>query len=404
MKKQLMYATLFMGVLSSCSNDSESISQPGVDPAGREVIQLAVGNGNGLSVTTRGTGMVGDTENAQWNGETLNIMMMTHGTLEYAADEDILGNKKVVMKNVELTAPVGNGTGFVTGAASQDKQYFYYPTVGNFDFYGYHVDDAKLSDEPYVLEADNRLMVVDFDINGSQDLMTAKADFTADSLKAQEAAAPNYYDWNVEQHKVRKYSAFAARRGTQPTLVFNHWLTKLNFKILIPESEAPVIDEENGINTTIYVDSLSLKAIHKGQLVVANTAGEPGQIMWNETDTTTMWLMEKAEGETYLQTLSTQALSTEVLDLGAGVMLAPAAEYKATIYIHQTPEGRTEAITKPIQMTIKLPANAASAMFAAGTAYDVIVTVYGLQEIQVTTELTNWVDGGDIEITPEDEI
>ena len=403
MKKQLMYATLLMGALSSCSNDSESISQPGVDPAGREVIQLAVGNGNGLSVATRGTGMVGDTVNANWNGETLNIMMMNHGTLEYAADEDIQGNKVEVMNNVELTAPVGNGTGFVTGVASQDKQYFYYPTVGNFDFYGYHVDDAKLS-EPYVLATNDQLMVVDFDINGSQDLMTAKADFTADSLKAQEAAAPDYYDWNVEQNKVRKYSAFAARRGTQPTLVFNHWLTKLNFKFMIPESEAPVIDEENGINTTIYVDSLSLKAIHEGQLVVANTAGEPGQIMWNEADTTTMWLMEKAEGETYLQTLSTQALSTEVQNLGAGMMLAPAAEYEATIYIHQTPEGRTEAIAKPSPMTIKLPANAASALFAAGTAYNVVVTVYGLQEIQVTTELTNWIDGGDIEITPEDEI
>lgn len=399
----MMYAALFMGALSSCSNDSESVSQPGVDPEGREVIQLAVGNGAGLSVSTRGTGMVGDTVNANWNGETLNIMMLNHGTLVYAADADIQGNAIEVMPNVALTAPVGAGTGFVTGAFSQDKQYFYYPTVGNFDFYGYHVDDAKLSD-PYVSAENDQLMVVDFDIDGSQDLMTAKANFTADSLKAQEAVAPEYYDWNVSQNKERNYSAFAARRGTQPTLVFNHWLTKLNFKFVIPESEAPVIDEENGVNTTIYIDSISLNGLHKGQLVVANTAGEPGQIMWDEADVKTMWLMEKVEGETYLQALSTQALSTEVQDLGAGMMLAPAAEYEATIYMHQTPAGRTEAITKPIPMTIKLPANAASAVFAAGTAYNVVVTVYGLQEIQVTTELTNWIDGGDIEITPEDEI
>ena len=63
MKKQFMFAALAVGLLSSCSNENESVSvnQP---EAGRELIQLGVSNGNALSVSTRGTGMVGDTVNA----------------------------------------------------------------------------------------------------------------------------------------------------------------------------------------------------------------------------------------------------------------------------------------------------------------------------------------------------
>lgn len=41
--------------------------------------------------------------------------------------------------------------------------------------------------------------------------------------------------------------------------------------------------------------------------------------------------------------------------------------------------------------------------FEPGYSYNVTITVYGLSEIQITTTLIPWKDGGNIEMNPEDE-
>ena len=42
-------------------------------------------------------------------------------------------------------------------------------------------------------------------------------------------------------------------------------------------------------------------------------------------------------------------------------------------------------------------------VFKAGYSYNVNITVYGLSEIKINTTLTPWVDGGNIDMNPEDE-
>lgn len=398
MKKQFMFAALAVGLLSSCSNENESVSvnQP---EAGRELIQLGVSNGNALSVSTRGTGMVGDTENASWNGQVLNIMMVYQGTLTPASDKDVAGNELgSIMYNVQLIAPTnGTSTGYITGVESVSKQYYYYPTFGNFDFYGYHADDALAEEQsefvPYVDPTNDNQLLIDVKIDGSQDLMTAKADFSVDVLDAKEGV------WEG-----RSYSSYAARRDVQPTLKFNHLLTKLNFKVVA--AEEPVIDEENSVNTTIYIDKIEVNSLANGQMVVANAAGElPTSINWTDEETEPMEVKEMVEGKTSLQALTSVAITTEGNKIGEGLLVAPnVTEYTGTIYMRQQPAGATESILRPVPMTIQIPSNAGSATFAAGTAYDVTITLYGIQEIKVTTELTPWNQGEDIPLIPEDQI
>ena len=42
-------------------------------------------------------------------------------------------------------------------------------------------------------------------------------------------------------------------------------------------------------------------------------------------------------------------------------------------------------------------------VFKAGYSYNVNITVYGLSEIKINTTLTPWIDGGNIDMNPEDD-
>ena len=42
-------------------------------------------------------------------------------------------------------------------------------------------------------------------------------------------------------------------------------------------------------------------------------------------------------------------------------------------------------------------------IFAVGKSYNINVTVYGNQPIEVTAELTGWISGDDVEVNPEDD-
>lgn len=40
--------------------------------------------------------------------------------------------------------------------------------------------------------------------------------------------------------------------------------------------------------------------------------------------------------------------------------------------------------------------------FAASTSYNVTIAVYGIKKIELKAELGEWIDGGDININPDD--
>ena len=40
--------------------------------------------------------------------------------------------------------------------------------------------------------------------------------------------------------------------------------------------------------------------------------------------------------------------------------------------------------------------------FAASTSYNVTIAVYGIKKIELTAELGEWINGGDININPDD--
>ena len=103
------------------------------------------------------------------------------------------------------------------------------------------------------------------------------------------------------------------------------------------------------------------------------------------------------------------AMATQV---GQALLAIRADKYKITINLKQkvqvkgdkgTPqEGDFEEKEYTYEADLKNTVNPEKG-FEPGYSYNVTITVYGLSEIQITTTLTPWKDGGNIEMNPEDE-
>ena len=89
-----------------------------------------------------------------------------------------------------------------------------------------------------------------------------------------------------------------------------------------------------------------------------------------------------------------------VIKIGEALLVAPGeTEYPLTIALSQDVLQKVgEAkVTMPLEQkaTIKM---AAGQKFEPGKSYKVTITVYGLEEIEVTATLVPWADGGSIDI------
>lgn len=181
MKKMFFFALAAAGMLTACSNE-DTLGGNGEQNVSEQQIRLGVASSK---VQTRGTGTVGgmtDTENV-WAGQTLWVYMLQKGSMELAlykspavgataaAETEVFNNKK-------FTAPTTVTSGLATTA---DGTIAYYPVSGNYDFWGYRVDDAVAGGTPTVktvndngdeVAADQATKrVVDITIDGSQDIM-----------------------------------------------------------------------------------------------------------------------------------------------------------------------------------------------------------------------------------------
>lgn len=261
MKKYFIFAAVAAaGLLTSCSssddiaaNDAGSIENPDA----RQAIRLNIGKPSAM--ITRGTGTIGGvgTTDNRWYGQSINVFMFTKGnhdndgklvpgeeyvpTLNLTPGEEtgtyLYSNRPMItpgsaenlINNPVIEANNASNSG---EAMNKDKSINYYPPQGNFDFFGYRVDDAADSyeseDVPTLVKATGK-WTVPFTIDGTQDLMSTKAELT-DAQKATltpAATTQNPTPTMSEDY----YSAKAARKNVDPTLTFKHLLTRLQFKV-----------------------------------------------------------------------------------------------------------------------------------------------------------------------------
>lgn len=383
----LMGAVASLGLLASCSSDDD-LSTGGKN----DLQQIKIGMGVQTTVgATRGTGSVGSVgeANNKWAGQAINIYMFNKGTLDLAKWDDGIA----IYDNAAFYAPTAASTGLATAA---DHSVKYYPTQSSFDFWGYRLDDA-IQGAPAVSE-DGTMQEVGFELNGSQDIMVGKA-------------TPDEEDLAKCADETKIYSAYAARRNVQPDIVFKHLLSRLVFSVTGGNKDA--CNDTYGVKVT----GITVKSKYKGKLIVAYTqdAEVTNELVPTE-DVTDLELMQRdvadTQGNNNLIPLvakgpewddaENKAITTNI---GEAILAVPADQYELTIKLKQLvktqtdPEAEAEK-TFSYNDVIKL---ADDKVFEAGYSYNVNIKVYGLSEIKINTTLTPWVDGGNINMNPEDD-
>ena len=253
------------------------------------------------------------------------------------------------------------------------------------------------------------------------------------------------------------YSAKTARQKVQPNLLFKHMLTRFTFNAAAMQPNfAKDGDDE------IRIKDIKIYSRTKGKLVatydsIAGAGNTPGQdsVIVCKLDTTTEnsqnpyvglslkkrdagatesdYLVDLTKGtQTSVGTLTAEGIpvvyrdETEWTALGEALLVMPNdSVYEMDITIEQTVYGRedvdgngiagTQKIEKRTIKGLKINANevlkgahaasdgvnAGIQKFAAGNSYNVRVQVYGLSKIEVKTTLEPWVDGGHVDIDPD---
>lgn len=290
MKKSLFIVALAATALTGCRKDDSFVNNTNNEQEG-ELIALHLGSP--VSVTTRSTGAVGDlTESAAniWNGQELNVFMLETGYIIPATEtytiestdkyqgvtESDPATTANLFWNTKVYAPTEGTSGLATYGPNYQKKY--YPTVGTFDFFAYHDDDAAEKFDANVTltvpetetdeETGKNITTGDIKvgvlIDGSQDLMVAKAALTEEQKASEKFAGKEQEERDGEMTNTY-YSAYAARRGVQPNFKFEHLLSRFVFTVT-PGKESAAGD------TGVIINKIYIKDVkNEAQMIVAST-------------------------------------------------------------------------------------------------------------------------------------
>ena len=415
MKKMFFFALAAAGMLTACSND-DTLGGNGDQNVSEQQIRLGVASSK---VQTRGTGTVGGMteDETKWAGQTFWVYMLQKGSMElgyYKTPAEAAGAAvgTAVFDNKEFKAP-NTAENTVSGlATTADGAIAYYPVSGNYDFWGYRVDDAVTGTPDVKLMDDTDTettadlatkRVVAIEIDGSQDIMAGKATPSTAEVGKLGDYADNFY------------SAYAARKGVQPNITFNHLLTRFTFEVRAG-SKATAGQGASGNTEAVRVQGVSVESLTNGKLTVAykGETKEAADLLTFTGDASPLTLKQRAAGavdnndplvdlvEVPLTWPAVgEATVGDVIPVGEALLVAPGqTEYPLTIALAQkvkknVTDTEKEDMALEQKATIKMDG---VKVFEPGKSYKVTITVYGLEEIEVTATLVPWADGGSIDI------
>lgn len=391
MKKVYLFSAIaVMAAVTACTKEPVN-NQP--DPEeGPVPVQFGLAS-PAYSVTTKSAGGLD-----AWNNTTLYVYGFVRTETDY---------NEAFIDNVPATAASGPNTSLDVNDAANNGNPYYYQGDAVYDFYGYHIDDAAEGGTPAPIVVDEAGAAQDdgtslthgvyipFTINGSQDLMTATAD-------------PNADVGETGVDPTRAYSAYAARRGVDPTLTFQHQLARFKFQIKAGAA--------SGMNVQVdAIEILNQKATGYLKVVgadqgITEAADDPGN--------TTFTLKE--QGLDGMQDLTSKAPTTDFVEgktqaadpIGESIMIFPGGE-SCKINIKTTNIDASIDTPTPIpdqEFTINASdllkngteESAGATEFEAGKEYTITIIIYGPEDIEITAALTDWKDGGEVTLDPDD--
>ena len=449
MKKNYFYLAAATFLLAGCAQDSfvdENLQETTVP----QEIKLSAGN-RGISVGGRGAGTVGDlsdqtsTSTNVWSGQKLTIHCFNRNNADMTTED-------VYLNGVEATATATTNSNETIISFSEPK---YYPIQGAFHFTGYYIDDAK--DNEVITTTTDKIETT-FTIDGTQDVMIADDDLSYAQISTLVSAlitsgkltgnVTDYLDedeegfWNasitsanktlIENEIKKTFSSYTARRGVQPNMVFKHQLARLRFFVIAGDKNAkyngPQSIQVNQTNITkptgVLIESIKLlNPKNKGTITIKNT----GEISFAPAVETaeSFTLKKRADGASMLDPLvpltevttngSLEDANPVYTQIGESILAFPEDYYTVDITTKQylkSEDGVNYSLVTDAEgkqtpynnVKIQLLENGNPVAFKAGYSYDIMIKIYSNQEISIKAILTGWEDGGDVEVSPEDQI
>lgn len=444
MKKNLFYAAFAIAMMASCTNEDNLVVDP-VEPTPEDKVAIELGIDAptvNATLNPRSTGSVGGTgetgnasEANSWNGQKLYITMIDKDTKAVAEEE---GEVVLDWDTYQYSAPASGDKGLIQIKGEQSTnnvmtKNVYYPTQGTYDFYGWHVDD--LGAEP---DATNPLLIKDITITGSQDIMGAR---TKEFTEANYGSTAGFTGTDFLQMTGWDFSARTARNGIKPILQFEHQLARLKFFVragsdkTITSAGWQTQEDKEGNNVesdAMHVTAITVKKMYNDLEMNLNDNGAI------TTSTTTpieeivdFSLLSRGDDGNMKSQLDPVAPTakydanddaTKGVQVGESVMFFPYGDSKTAIelsidleqyvriwgeegdafnadywdYKEQTANLKVHA------SSVKLPGSTVTE-FEAGKSYNVYITIYGFEKIEVSAELTAWEMGGDVDVDVEEE-
>ncbi|MDY2642436.1 MAG: hypothetical protein SOW01_08700 [Mediterranea sp.] len=481
MKKQFFYAALAIGMMSSCTSSDLPGNQAPEEQLPEEervAIELGISSPNAkIEASTKGIGSVGSTETSEnkWKGETLGVWMykVTRGADGAITDEDPVTDLDGLKFQAPVTDDAQNNPGKIriisddSGSPTKYK-YVYYPSTGAYSFYGFHLDGADnvLGETPADVNKDNKT-IKGLIIDGTQDIMTAGTMEVSQEKYAGTAQAlpgeTQNEDWWTKA-KNQSFSAWSARRGIQPTLVFEHQLARLRFFVKAGDASAAAkkwdgawtdrelanVDGIGAVTKAVQITGISIEKMAKTLDMQLSSTGNTLKEQENSEKGTFVLMQKPSSPGTDRNLEPLQSVSPEywadadgknaddykpTTQVGESILFLPVSsddaqnpgtdkELKIAITVKQAvvdtytettighPVDETwivkeNTLTTTLKSSTIVPVGSESAspeaLFKPGNSYDIIITVYSYSKIEISAQLTKWENGGSINTAPGDE-
>ena len=456
---------VMLALLSSCGNlytGEDSIFEPDPEDPGTQIpdsrtpVMVAFSD-PAYNVLTKGVGVIDPEDKAHFNermsqgtyfiysfrrdnpdGMNFNIRRaedtfsrycLVDGSLDEATPEELQKlnlTEEQLHQHGKRASYAGNGS-FVNWRSTADIPYYSNKQeLDPFSFFAYYYDDAKIG--PVI--RDNAGIRFDVEVDGSQDLMCAQSialSDVIDDIENNRPVDPSFYEMaerlkaldpaDLKTMKTYYYNTFTARFNIWPIIQMQHQLAyvKLKFfpaftnsKDIICIKNVTLNTVNKGVFTVVSYNPQLLGANfaaydQRGDLHPLNTEGKP--VEWITPEGNYSYTLRLTEEELSLPIFSRPSIES-------GCFLVPPSN-DATITI-ETVYYRDGDLSQPMDFTITTElkdkvvnkdniGNFLGYGFMKSREYNIRASVYGPQEIEINVEPSSWVDGGDIEVDPEND-
>lgn len=382
-------------VLAGCADDSFKGNSDGLYGDNGQSIPVVVALGDPSGGITKGVGAMDSMK--EWDGSNIyvyafskdaGISYSTAGTenslkcLVDASKDDLgsLAGKKAKINARNTYAEWDVDDENMVYPFGESKEHAY-------DFFAYYVDDLVVNNRD--IRRGNDAVVIELEIDGTQDIMSSKAVISERQLSP-------YPERDQALIQEKGYSFYTAQRNIIPTFVFNHHLVRLEFEI----HSGLVVDEHKSVE----IHGFEVASNYKASFTVASKdAGRMGLVFGDEKKD--MSLTEDGgdpfkEGGYNVSLRPSEAVQGDVFKMGGCLLVAPAEQY--TAYMTMT-EKRSDGSVVIGRARTPLTISYASGQFKAGNQYKVKLTVYGATRVSASVEMEPWRFGGQIDMDTEND-